>query len=156
MATWPPWSSVGNPAPPPQKLNRGRYNIKTGVRSFLPNVFWNLCWSGAGFPTSTESEKTPTKHKIMFCGTLPKKSGADAGSMQHEPLRASSKHTCTQQADQSAAQHNKSKPSPAQPSQGKQSRSSAKPSQACEQAIQNTRGQKRNPSDRLIISDPSV
>ena len=93
---------------------------------------------------STESEKTPTKHKIMFCGTLPKKSGADAGSMQHEPLTASSKHTCTQQADQSAAQHNKSKPPAAQPSQGKQSRSSAKPSQACEQAIQNTRGQKRS------------
>ena len=77
-----------------------------------------------------ESEKTPTKHKIMCCGTLPKKSGADAGSMQHEPLTASSKHTCTQQVDQSAAQHNKSKPSRAQPSQGKQSRSSAKPSQA--------------------------
>ena len=50
--------------------------------------------------------------------------------MQHEPLTANSKRTCTQQADQSAAQHNKSKPSPAQPSQGKQSRSSAKPSQA--------------------------
>ena len=51
-------------------------------------------------------------------------------------------HICTQQADQSAAQHNKSKPSPAQPSQPKQTRSSAKTSQVCEQALQNTCGQK--------------
>ena len=78
-------------------------------------------------PREYESEKTPTKHKIYMLRHAPKK---EWGGCWHGPLTANSKHTCTQQADQSTAQHNKSKPSPAQPSQGKQSRSSAKPKQA--------------------------
>ena len=91
-------------------------------------MFFGTC---AGVVQDFLHQPSQRRHRrnaeVIFYGMLPK-SGVDAGSMRHGPLAANSKHTCTQQADQSAAQHNKSKPSPAQPSQGKQSRSSAKPS----------------------------
>ena len=105
-------------------------------------VVWGTSLGGCREKTHRpeyESEnKLMTHNNVLWHASL-KRVGRMRGSMQHKTLTANSKHPCTQQAHQTAAQHNKSKPPPAQPRQAEQKLSQDMPSQLASMPASSTK-----------------